>query len=299
MWRTISALAVLLAISACSDGATVREPPDSFTQTKTQTERDMLDRAEQLLLRDCMRKHGFKVWMTPPDNTMPQSLQFPYVLTDIDWAKKHGYGGDLQERAAALAEADPNKRYFQGLSKQARAAARAALNGPAPVGLEAKVPLGGTMRRSDRGCVSEAERLLYGDLRTWYRVTKVTEQLRPLRAGKVLEDAGYKAGLAEWSACMRGRGHDYARPAAARGAMLGGADRHDRAEEIRTAVAEATCARDTGLTDTVRRLDARYERDLVARYRSDIKAKRDLELAALPRAAAIIAERDIRKEGTE
>jgi hypothetical protein len=34
--------------------------------------------------------------------------------------------------------------------------ARAALHGPSPVGLEAKVPLGGVIRRSDKGCISEA-----------------------------------------------------------------------------------------------------------------------------------------------
>ncbi|MEW9552581.1 hypothetical protein [Nonomuraea sp. NPDC050783] len=277
-------MTVLLLLGVCAG-----EAPRGRTGVP---ESAVLDLAEQLLVRDCMKAHGFQVWLIRRDELPVDSLRaFPYAVTDLNWAKRHGYGGDQRAEAAKLAAADPNKRYFDSLSPSDKARARAALNGAAPVGLEAELPLGGTMRRSDQGCVSQAERRLYGDLRGWYRAKKVVEQLTPLRVGRVMKDPRFGRSVARWSACMRAHGHPYADPAEARQAALPPNGATDRAKEIAVATAEAACAAESGLTATIHRLDRQYEREISARYRPFLDAKRALELAALPRAREIAGDR--------
>ncbi|MEV6962466.1 hypothetical protein AB0M97_25410 [Streptomyces sp. NPDC051207] len=247
--------------------------------------------AEQLLIQACMERHGFRTWPTPYENPVADDTEFPYAVTDPEWAGRHGYGSDIQRRVGELMRSDPNRRYFGSLSPERRTAAVTALSGPRPVGLLAKLPGGSVVRRSSAGCVSEAERDLYGDLRTWYTVKKITDNLHGLRVKRVMADEEYERSVKDWSACMRKKGYPYATPGEARAsaleAVVGGEGRGD---EIRTAVAEARCAADSGLTGTARRLDERYERSISRQYRKEISTRRALEAAALPRATNALSE---------
>ncbi|NUP19432.1 MAG: hypothetical protein HOZ81_25770 [Streptomyces sp.] len=245
--------------------------------------------AEQLLMRDCMERHDFKVWLIRPEEVPEDVLrEFPYVITDVDWAKKHGYGSDLQRQAAALAAADPNKRYFRSLSPSDMSRATTALHGSSTAWLEARLPQGGVMRRSSTGCVSEAERRLYGDLRKWYQVNKVADQLTSLRVQRVVSDPRFDQGVARWATCMRDRGYSYARPTEARKAAMARSSRTDRAHEIELATTEAICARESGFAVVIQQLEEQYRRELSVQYRSDLETKRALELAALPRAREMV-----------
>jgi len=290
--REVSAVLLMLVCGCSGGGAGLPGPApgaaieqrESPPRAVTSHDEETLHRAKELLLRDCMRRQGFTTWLTPPKSPLSEDVTFPYAITDVGWARRHGYGSGLRDRIAELRKTDPNWRYFQGLSPERRAAALTALNGVRAHGLEARLPTGGVVRRSDSSCTSQAERQLYGDLKTWYRVEKVTGSLESLRVGKVMADTRFAGAVRRWSACMRARGHPYADPAQARSDAL-----QAPGKEIPVAVAEATCATDAGLTAAVHRLEAQYKRDIDQQYRVDLTTKRELQRAALPRATAVIA----------
>lgn len=107
-----------------------------------------------------------------------------------------------------------------------------------------------------------------------------------------MTDGEFKAAVKKWSACMRQRGLHYTDPDRARAAFVapGTAPENTarRRQEVRTAVAEAECAHDTGFTTVVERLDRRYDAQLRNRYRAEVSNRLRMENAALPRARALL-----------
>lgn len=130
---------------------------------------------------------------------------------------------------------------------------------------------------------------LYGDLKAWFRATRVTGALDGMRLGLVTADKRYRTALAPWARCMRGKGHPYADPAASRAA----ATRADRpwphAKEVRLASAEAACAASSGLADVARALNTEYRAELGRRHPRETADLARLRREALPRARAIVA----------
>lgn len=297
--RRTAVLALLVASSglvACSAGGppeTGRPTPsprpeqsDALLRELAPAEARLLHDAEQVAMRDCMARLGFTLVPTPL-TPVPELRDFPYVLDDAAWARRNGYGTALERRAKQAAKSDPNRRYFASLAPGRKQAAVTALNGDRTGELEARLPTGGLLRRSDDGCTSEAERRVYGDLPTWYRVKRVFGALVQQRRQKVTEDPRFTAAVAAWARCMARAGHAYASPVEARSA--GGMAHRPLAQaaEISLAVAEATCA-GTGLAATAQELDRRYAEEILAGNRETVAAKRRLEREALPRARTIV-----------
>ncbi|MEV6596827.1 hypothetical protein AB0M36_08190 [Actinoplanes sp. NPDC051346] len=264
-------------------------PPSTVVGDLTTSESDLLDRAEQLLIRDCMRRRGFEYTAV----ARPAHLQyrdFPHVVDDVEWARKHGYGTDLRRQQEMAVRTQPNTKRLNGMPEPARAAALSALNGVpgARTDLSAVLPSGVTTRRSADSCTSEAQRVLYGDLQTWYRVERVTENLADLRIHMVHRDARYQRGVTAWGRCMTDAGQPYDSPAQTLGAVLAADPPMPREREVALAVTEATCADRTGLTATAAELDRRYAQEVDARYAADIADRRRLRHDALPGARAIV-----------
>ncbi|MFJ7336319.1 hypothetical protein ACIQUU_24130 [Streptomyces sp. NPDC101116] len=230
-----------------------------------------------------MRKEGFSFWVTPE---LPEPVErlFPYVIDDEQWAAANGYGRGLRERRAALARDDPNRRYFARLSTDRKAAAITALDGPTAEGLEANVPGMGKVRHSDRGCASDAQRVLYTDLRGWYRAKKVTDALARSVTVAVARDPGLVPSTRQWATCMRERGHPYNGPQETRDRFA-----HRReAGEFTTAQAEATCAQSSGLASKVQELSRAHRQKLGSPHRKEVEDRAVLEHAALSRARDIV-----------
>ncbi|KOU25449.1 hypothetical protein ADK52_12540 [Streptomyces sp. WM6372] len=251
----------------------------------------LLERAEQILISRCMDGRGFPYAVTEaPDDT---ARSFPYGVDDIEWARAHGYGGRDQRAAAQEREADPNQRYFRGLPASGRAAARTALMGSAPVGLSATAPTGMTITASAEGCIADAERTLYGDLATWFRVKVVTMNLRPVREALVHEDRQYAEAVGQWAACMRAAGRPYADPDASRQAAARFGESMPPAEadaaEAELAVVEATCAAGTALARVSQALDRTYGEQLRSRHQEEIALRWRLQNGALPTARQVSA----------
>lgn len=286
----VPAVAVVVALLVTGCHAERHQPGSPIgIPGLTADESELLDRAEQLLIRDCMRRRGFEYTVVSRP-AQPQDRDFPYVVDDVDWARKHGYGVDLRRRRDAVARAEPNTKRLDGMSESARAAALSALNGVpgASTDLTALLPFGVTARRSASSCTSEAERGLYGDLPTWYRAKRVTENLSAVRIPLVLGDARYQRATAAWSRCMTHTGHPYDTPASTRDAVLSADPPMPRDREVTLAVTEANCAHRTSLSATVSDLDRQYAQRVDDRYAADIADRRRLQHHALPRAHAIV-----------
>lgn len=250
-------------------------------------ELDLLHTAEQVLLRDCMRHAGFQMWISPQD-PVPEARDFPYVLDDIDWARRHGYGSDIERELIAAKKNDPNQRYFQSLPPERRAAALIAVNGERPEGLTATTPDGATLKRSDKGCRTNAERELYGDAALWFQVLSTVEALDSLRTQRVLADTRYIEAVRPWAECMHAAGRPYASPTDLRATLTPVKQSPSRQEEISLAVTEATCAHSSGLAATADKLDQQHGRELRRQHQSDVDTLRQMQQNALPRAHHLV-----------
>uniref|UniRef100_A0AAU3GKM9 Uncharacterized protein n=1 Tax=Streptomyces sp. NBC_01401 TaxID=2903854 RepID=A0AAU3GKM9_9ACTN len=274
----------LLAAGGCSQGDS---PSGRVRQALHVTgEAATLDVAEQLLERDCLEKQGFRFWVVPK---APARRSFPYVVDDIAWARKHGYGSRLRADLEKAGSADPNRTYFGSLPPDRRAALAAALNGPRPTGLRATLPSGIEVSHSDQGCTAEAERRLYRDLPAWFRATRVTDNLGGARAAMVVQDERYREAATRWKHCMRGKGYAFKTPAQSAESALRPSRGFTHEQEIRLAVTEAGCAHGSDLSRVAASLDREYGARLRERYSKEVGDLARLRREALPRARAVIA----------
>jgi len=292
-------LAALLTVTACtaqpvtSDRAVAVSDatPGPTTGTADGSLDDLLWRAEQELLKTCMQAKGFPFW-PKPKNPVPEYREFPYVLDDVGWARRNGYGTKLLRQLDDALADDPNERYFRSLPPSRAEAAATALNGPRltdpDAGLRADLPTGGSVRRSDQGCTSDAERTLYGDLPAWYRAGHIHQSLRSLQRQQVLGDAEFVAATHDWSKCMAQRGHRYTDPQALRAYLDDNRDTVRPEQEITLAVAEASCAQSSGLAARASALEGKHWTGIRQRYHAEIDEWNDLRRAAEPRATALV-----------
>lgn len=257
------------------------------TEPARLSDSDALDLGRQILIRDCMRQAGFDYRVTPRP-VLPDDREFPYVVDDVGWARKHGYGTDIQRSLEALRVADPNKRYFNALPAERRSAALSAANGVKPTGLTAKDPGGVTMSRSDQGCQTSADRELFGDPQAWFQAKVTVQALGPIRISHVTADPQFAAATRPWAACMRAAGYPYASPVDLRNHLPPPEKPLPFADEQRMAVAEATCAVDSELAATAKALDARHDTLLRQQYKTDLDTEQRLRQVALPRARELV-----------
>ncbi|MFI9831001.1 hypothetical protein ACIHIX_25370 [Streptomyces sp. NPDC051913] len=268
--------------TSSSTAAAGQEPREPSRQELT-----LLHDAGQILLRDCMQQKGFK-YQPVKENPVPEAREFPYVLDDVAWAREHGYGTDIQQELSELRTTDVNQRYFRGLPAKRRAAALTAANGSRPLTVSAKAPDGMVFQRSPKGCQSEADAALYGNLRQWFQAKVTADALTELRRAGVTADPRFAEAVKPWSACMRAADHPATSPADLRTATGARKSPLPRTEEIALAVTEARCAHTSGLAKTARALDRQYARSLARQYHAAVRTYRELQLNALPGARALI-----------
>ncbi|HEX6470018.1 MAG TPA: hypothetical protein VF069_13050 [Streptosporangiaceae bacterium] len=259
-----------------------------------------LERAEQILISACMSAHGFRYWVPPPAPVPAPdpARRFPHVIDDVAWARANGYGRTAEmsgDEHARLVRNDPNLRYARSLSPGRRGAYELTLRGPPPSAggsITVRTPRGYTLRTSGKGCIAAAGARLYGDFATWDRAQVIVDNLWPEISAEVRADRAYGAATGRWAGCMRRAGHAYANPDRLRDDLDRTAAGADPAAahraEITLAVAEATCARSSGLGPISRRLDAKYTAEVEARFRGTIDTFRRLRADALRRADALV-----------
>ncbi|WP_052708644.1 hypothetical protein [Streptomyces sp. WMMB 714] len=212
------------------------------------------------------------------------------------WARGHGYGGDLQRKAAREQKSNPNAQYANRLPVRRQRAYEAARTGDGTRALEVTAPNGADIAQNRTGCLAWAQGKLYGDFREWFRVSTVSANL-PDHSGDIRRDARFRAAVGQWSACMRGKGLPYRNPLhlqKALGPALEGKSAHEAHRiETRLAVSEAVCARSTPLSATVRALTRKYDHVVRDSYGAEIDTRNKMRLSALKRA------RDLVRGGTQ
>lgn len=279
-------LAITLALNGSTKGNSEPLPGPVTVREAT-----LLSDAEHAMERDCMTGKGFRYWITQ-GSPVPDSREFPYVVDDVVWARKHGYGSDIDRRVDALRRSDPNTRYLQGLPPQRRKAAIEALNGDDRRGtLEVRLPSGMIMGRSANGCTADAERALYGDLRAWFQAKEITANLDGLRHLRVMGDPRYVAQMRLMLDCMHAHGYEFNDLGQARSTYLNPDEPQKRAAEVKTAVTEANCASSTGTSALATQLDRKYGEEISRKYQSVYTTRYRLEHKALTRARAVLKAR--------
>lgn len=289
----VMAAALLLAATAgCQAVGGDAEPVRELEPA----ELHVLDRAEAVLTASCMRRRGFR--HEPPELASrldPSPGAYPFGLDDLTYARRHGYG--IVEGAAEegrLRRTDPNRKYVSSLPADRRTAYNKTLTGDQSDVLRVRLPTGPELLIPRDGCLAEAQRELYGDFDRWSRAKAVVDNLRSEIDPAVGENARYQKALRRWSACMRSKGHSYAGPGPIRREIAEaiaapGADRlKTQARETTLAVAEAECARGTGLVRTARDLERVAESRIRQRRQADIETVQAARLSALPLARSLV-----------
>ncbi|MEV7889911.1 hypothetical protein [Streptomyces sp. NPDC088357] len=257
----------------------------------TDAEQILVQRAEQILVKKCMEGQGFKywVWLLPTVDDLKGS---GYVLTDVDWAKEHGYGSKLREKALKAQQNDPNHAYANGLLEKERVRYSKALEGALSSGLlTAELPGGGAVQTPRESCRADAKDQLYGNFETWFRAEKTATNLTSLYVPDLVKDESFVNAVKRWAACMHKAGHDYTDPPEIREKLSklaqGLSDEKAYATEAELAAAEAACANETSLANTARTLQTEYRDKKLQRYSEDIATYQRMSLDALARAEDI------------
>ncbi|MFD5098263.1 hypothetical protein [Streptomyces albidochromogenes] len=298
MTRVAAVLIFTVGAAGCSTPPTDEQHrssrPEGRVRKLTAAEEALIDRAERLLVKECMERAGFRYWITGATSATERKAQ-GYVLDDIGWAKTYGYGGRLMRKAEAVRRNGPNASYANALRQEERIRYRTALDGePSSGTLSVALPGGGMIQTPRESCHTRAKEQLYGDFESWFRAEKVATNLTPLYVSDILKDKRFVRALETWSGCMSEKGHDYRTPAEIRVNLpmltRGLSDTAAHAAEVRLAVDEVTCAKMTSLPDTARAIEDEYRAKRTRQYREEIATYQRMRLAATARAKDVVGE---------
>ncbi|WP_432134884.1 MULTISPECIES: hypothetical protein [unclassified Streptomyces] len=307
MGRTKHALgATAVTAAALLLGACAANPPAPADRTPTDrtpagaplsaAQKATLHRAEERLVHRCMQDQGWTYREQPPDaqaEAEGAGRSFPYLVDDVAWAKKYGYGDAFTPNPGTGPDGktDAPSRTAQGAPARPSAAWTRALYGTGRQ-VSVELPGGGRLSTSDRGCLASARKTLYGDLERWFPARRITDNIDVFVRQRVRDDRAFTDAVAAWSRCARTHGHDVGSPGELREELdrrvTGRTPAEARALEVATAVVEATCARSSGMARTVREREAYWRPRLRAQFREELDDLVRLERAALPEAATVL-----------
>lgn len=155
---------LLLLVSGCVEpsAAAPSGPLPTMPSGSDLTSKELISYAEQALLGDCLREHGFEYYPVDPSNE------------------------------AASQSKDPNIRYLEGLSESDQLAYRQAMFGDTDESKVQATVEGVTTQLSTNGCLADARKQLYGDLEAWYRPHVIAGNIDSLAHRDVLADPRYQ-----------------------------------------------------------------------------------------------------------
>ncbi|WP_322983902.1 hypothetical protein [Streptomyces sp. S584] len=302
---SVAAVAAACITAGCGAGtdATTNSPKPSKRDTVTISDSELRDLtvpeemeieyAEYALVKECMENKGFSYWVGPVASVDARKAG-RYVIDDIAWAKKYGYGRPFDEAAEKERGEHPNVRFPNALPRKDRIRYNTALNGDYDDVLSVDLPAGGAIETPRTGCWAGARTHLYGDLEGWFKAKKTVTSLTPFYVPRILADKRMKKTVSAWSNCMKEAGRPFSSPDEIRekraANTAGMSSPEAQAYEVDLAVAEATCAVKTNLGKTARRLEREHRSALLKKYGKENAAYQRMGLGALSRARNLTGE---------
>jgi hypothetical protein len=286
----------------------------SRMQTLSMEERRLLWEAEEAAVASCMEGRGFTYVPSKYDRTRAKETDPANIERgDVDAARTMGYGlADAMQRddRPEPAEVAFDER-LKNLPPEQRAAYMLALGGVDLSRVRADdagqvaggdiatvvSPDGSTVKWDRNSCFARGRREVYGDELSYRKLTLELMVLRRKLMQNVEQDEAWKQGLAQWRACMHGRGFPYDEPVHARTAMrdayrdvqAGKGDfERARARELAVATADAECWNTADLERIGAKAEARADAALSAAHQPLLLAVQAGQVAALERSEAMV-----------
>lgn len=253
------AVAVTLVFAGCAKSAPAATAPpadldttalDLLTQSGSfHQQKYLLTAAEEVLVGRCMRDQGVAYPKEPPKADTRTDEERALNLAE---RRRLGYG---LSRANG-SDVPALDQYVRALPARARATFTRALFGAEEQRRAIELPGTGPVSFPGEGCLHDAQATLYGDILTWARVTYVPEELNNKVAALATASPEYNQAMRRWATCMRQAGYAYALPAKVSEDFSGRYKAHGKSkdllqQEIKAAVADATCAQQVGITGLV------------------------------------------------
>ncbi|MEU9732102.1 hypothetical protein [Streptomyces sp. NPDC048002] len=289
----LSTVFLMCLTAGCAAGSGERPDaagPSTPPRDLTLAEEVEIDRAEDVLVRRCMQRQGFRYWPGPVAG-VDERKAGRYVVDDVGWARRYGYGRPFDVAAEEDRRSHPNITYPNALPQERRIRYSLALDGDFDDTITVDLPSGGSVRTPRTGCHAEARERLYGDHAAWFRAAKTVTSLTPLYVPRILEDERLVTASDAWARCMKKAGKPFRSPDEIRarrdGLVRGMSEREAQRAEVALAVTEAECARRTSLGETARSLEKEYRAKALKKYAAEFTAYRAMRMTALTRARSL------------
>ncbi|MFD7020385.1 hypothetical protein [Streptomyces sp. NPDC059161] len=257
---------------------------------------DTINLADQLLLRSCLKRHGFKYTLFGTGGTRPPHMAEAPYNQKVDQARVHGFGGTAS--AATLNGAEPpdaNTRYVASLSTEQQARYETAVVGNAKDRIDQRLSNGSVWSIPRQGCQADAYAQIYGTLPVYLQYVTFSNEVLQSASEGAGTDPRYKAAQRAWVSCVHTKGYNAQAPTELmRQALVPytkpGQDKATtRQREIAMAVAAAECNSSTGLVAIHDRAKQENIDRLVRLNTAGYAAFRRTGAAALARAETIVA----------
>lgn len=247
-----------------------------------------IERAEQKLIRTCMREHGFPYWEFPVPG-IDERKSGNYVIDSVRWAKEYGYGRKFEELGEKIRTSHRTVIHQNRLPKEGRARYTRALDGDYRDRMTVELPGRlGKMETPRGGCTNEARAELYGDAEIWYTARRTVESALPLYVRDLERDQRFTQALHRWAACMTSAGRSFDSPDDLRRKRATAVAELEDAEadafDRKLAVTEATCAGESSLGKVIRDLESEYRAKALKPYGEQWDTYRKMRLHALRQA---------------
>ena len=273
---------------------------------RTPEEDQLLWVAEEKLVLACMRSRGFTYLPNPTGDDPKSALEHSRVdRGDVDAARAAGYGlfKAIHEGESQNDVVDRNAESLARMTSKERGAFLEALRGPAISPADPSVwhmvesvplPGGGAAYWYRDSCLAQARRQLYGEDYEHNELGYSHTVLREELLAHADADREYRDSLAAWRDCMRARGFDEERPAAAANRLAkeyreGKLSLDElRAQEVAIATADAECYAQTDIERSRQAAESRAEEKLLVQNRERLVAMKRERDEALERAENLL-----------
>ncbi|WP_328688072.1 hypothetical protein OHA74_53320 [Streptomyces phaeochromogenes] len=288
------AVTVLFLLAGCADEPRPWEDiSGSGVRDLANEEVVEIERAEQELIKTCMRDEGLPYWEFPVPG-IDERKSGNYVIESVRWAKAYGYGREFEKLGEKIRTSHRTVIYQNGLPREGRAGYTRALDGDYRDRMTVELPGKlGKVETPRGGCTNEARAELYGDAAIWYTARRTVESALPLYVQALKQDERFTKALRQWADCMTRAGRSFDSPDDLRQKRAAAVEKMPDTEadafDRKLAVTEATCVVESSLGKVLRDLESEYRARTLKPYSEQWDTYRKMRLHALRQAQDVLS----------